>query len=115
MFRGHASFEWIEGGAFLVMRTSGEDPIPAGVAIFGTDDADTRAYMLYFDERGVSRKYDVEIHEHGLTWSRDAPDLSQRVRITISREGRTMEGRGEMSKDRGPWEKDLDVDYERVS
>src|ERR1035441_10308640 len=64
-FRGQASFEWIEGGAFLVMHTSGDDPIPAGVAIFGTDDAESQAHMLYFDERGVSRKYDIEIHADG--------------------------------------------------
>jgi len=112
---GWAAFEWIEGGAFLVMRTKMEDPeIPAGVAIFGTDDKQGDAFMLYFDERVVSRKYDVAIQEDGLSWSRSTPAFSQRFRITIGHDGRTMEGRGEMSKDGSPWEKDLDQSYTRA-
>src|SRR4051812_41014446 len=70
-FHGQASFEWMEEGAFLGMRASGDDPIPAGMAIIGTDDAEHKAFMLYFDSRGVSRKYDVEIHTDGLSWSRN--------------------------------------------
>ena len=116
-FHGRASFEWIESGAFLVMRTrinETESGIPSGVAIFGTDDADDACFMLYFDERGVARKYDVAIDEHGVTWTRDAPGFSQRFRVTLARDGRSMEGRGEMSKDGATWEKDLDLDYTRT-
>jgi hypothetical protein len=110
---GRASFEWIEGGAFVAMRTRMDDPeIPAGVAIFGTDDDAQRASMLYFDERGVARKYDVEIRDEGFTWSRDAPSLSQRFGVTFA-DG-AMRGRGEMSKDGVAWEKDLDLDYARI-
>jgi hypothetical protein len=112
---GWAPFEWIEGGAFLVMRTKMEDPeVPAGVAIFGTDDEQGGAFRLYFDERVVSRKYDVAVYEDGFSWSRNAPGFSQRFRITIGRDGRTMEGRGEMSRDGSSWEKDLDLSYARA-
>lgn len=38
--RGRVAFEWIEGGAFVRMRTTMDDgEIPDGVAIFGTDGA----------------------------------------------------------------------------
>ena len=37
---GKAAFEWIEGGAFIVMRSEIDEPeIPSSIAIFGSDDA----------------------------------------------------------------------------
>jgi len=49
---GIRSFSWI-------MRSEIDEPgIPSGVAIVGSDDATGEYFMLYFDERGVSRKYD---------------------------------------------------------
>jgi len=57
-FHGQTSFEWIEGGAFLIMHSEIEEPgIPSGIAIFGSDDATGEYFMTYFDERKVSRKY----------------------------------------------------------
>ena len=70
--------------------------------------------MLYFDERGVSRKYDFAVGDQTWSWRREAKDLSQRFTCTITEGGRTMVGRGEMSRDGGPWEKDLDLTYRRV-
>src|SRR4051812_31430233 len=69
--RGISTFERIEGGAFLRMHSKMEDPeLPEGVAIFGTDSDDGTCTMLYFDERGVARRYDVTLHEDGFTWRR---------------------------------------------
>ena len=42
------------------MRSEIDEPeIPSGLAIFGSDNATGEYFMLYFDERGVSRKYNV--------------------------------------------------------
>jgi hypothetical protein len=113
--RGRVTFERLENGAFLRMSTKMDDPeIPEGVAIFGTDDADNACTMLYFDVRGVARKYDVELRADGFTWSRNAPKLSQRFRVTIAKDGRTMEGEGTMAKDGAAWEPDLSLSYVRV-
>src|SRR3954470_2493290 len=61
-FHGRTSFAWHEGGAFLLMRSEiDESDIPSGVAIFGSDDEAGTFFMAYFDERGVSRKYDVTL------------------------------------------------------
>jgi hypothetical protein len=116
VLQGRVAFEPIEGGAFVRMRSRMDDPqFPEGVAIFGTDGQDGRCCrMLYFDTRGVARIYDVEFHADGFAWSRAAPDLAQRFRVAIAGDGRTMEGRGEMSRQGGAWEKDLDLDYERL-
>jgi len=112
--RGHASFEWFEDGAFLVMRTSMDEPaIPAGIAIIGSDDRKGTFTMLYFDERGVSRNYDVSIDATGFSWSRMSADFSQRFTVRFANDGQTMHGTGEMSRDGGAWEPDLQLDYSR--
>jgi hypothetical protein len=116
VFHGRTSFAWHEGGAYLIMRTEIDEPgIPSGVAIFGSDDAAKMYFMLYFDERGVSRKYDVTMTDNRLTWRRDEPSLSQRCVIAIEGDGATMVGKGEMSRDGAAWEDDLSLAYVRVS
>src|SRR5687767_7275818 len=47
-FHGRTSFEWLEGGAFLMMRSEIDEPgIPSGIAIFGSDDDLGEYFMLY--------------------------------------------------------------------
>lgn len=105
--RGKAKMEWIEDGAFLMMRAHIDDErFPKGVSIFGSDNAANEYYMLYYDERGVSRKYDVTLHETGVAWSRNDPELSQRVHVSLQRDG-TIVTKGEMSQKGGEWGPDL--------
>ena len=112
---GNVTFERIEGGAFLRMHSKMDDPeFPEGVAIFGTDGDDGTCTMIYFDERGVARRYDVELRADGFTWSRDAPKFAQRFRVTIAGDGLTMESEGKMKKEGGSWEPDLSLSYVRV-
>src|SRR4051794_23218584 len=100
ILHGHASFEWLEHGAFLLMRSVIEDPrFPRTIAIFGSDDAEAEYYMLTFDERGVSRKCEVALRDNALKWWRNAPGFLQRNEVTIGDGGNIMIGRGELSKD----------------
>jgi hypothetical protein len=102
-------------GAFLILHSEIDEPdIPSGIAIFGSDDALGEYFMLYFDERGVSRRHDVSLHDNVLKWWRNAPGFSQRNTLTIGDDGRTIIGKGEVSKDGVSWEKDLDLTYTRV-
>ena len=116
MFHGHTTFEWIEGGAFLLTRMQIDEPeIPDGVSIFGTDDADPGAgSMLYFDVRDVSREYRWTFAGNVLTWSRDSAEFSQRMQLTIAADGRGIEASGSMSRNGGAWEPDLQLSYRRV-
>lgn len=115
VFHGQASFEWMEGGAFLIMHTEIEEPdIPSGVAVFGSDDATRQYYMLYFDERAVSRKYEVELGPNIVSWSRITPDFAQRFTIEVASGGAKMIGTGRMSKNGGEWEPDLQLTYTRI-
>jgi hypothetical protein len=112
---GQSSFEWIEGGAFVMMRSEIDEPgVPSGVAIFGSDHSTGEFFMLYFDERGVSRKYNVTLRDNLLHWWRNEPGFSQRFTGTISDDRRTIIGKGELSKDGATWEQDLDLTYTRA-
>jgi hypothetical protein len=110
---GQATFEWIEGGAFLIMRTEIDHPeIPDGIEIFGSDDKAGTFHMFHFDERGISRKYDVSISETQLRWWRNDADFSQRFTMDLEKD--KLASSGEMSRDGGEWEKDLSLTYQKL-
>lgn len=123
---GISTFKWLEGGAFLIWHSSIDyESFPAGIAIFGSDDLGGRCdgteyYMLWFDERGTSRKYNVSIEGEGeggglmVKWWRDAPEFSQRNVWILNEDGDRIEGKGEMSRKGGEWEGDLSLDFRRV-
>ena len=112
---GYNSFEWLEGGAFLIWRASIEHKaFPKGLAIFSCDDSTKEGVMIYFDDRGVSRNYNWSFSGNILKWWRNAPGFSQRYSWTITDNGKTIIGKGELSKDGSTWEKDLNLTYTRI-
>jgi hypothetical protein len=112
---GRASFAWHEGGAFLIMRGEIDEPLfPSGVAIIGSDDGAGTFAMTYFDERGTSRLYQVEVGDRTLTWRRDDPDFSQSATITAGKDGDSLVSEGRMSQKGGPWVDDLSQVYTRA-
>jgi hypothetical protein len=112
---GRASFSWADGGAFLVWRSETDEPeIPSGIAVLGTDDDTKECSMLYFDERGVSRRYQVALRDDAWHWWRESPTFSQRFTATLEDGGNRMLARGEMNRGSG-WEPDLQLTYTRVS
>ncbi len=116
-FHGHASFTWLESGAFLLFHSHIDEPeIPNGVAILGTDDSNPDAgAMLYFDVRNVSREYRWTISSNVWTWSRDELGFSQRMVLTIANDGLRIEAKGQMSRNGKSWEPDLQLTYTRIS
>jgi hypothetical protein len=114
-FHGRTTFDWLEGGAFLIMHSEIDEPeIPSGIAIFGSDDATKEFFMLYFDERGVSRKYNVSFKENTIMWWRTTHEFSQRMTCKVSDDRDTIVSQGVMSKDGSDWEGDLELTYTRV-
>jgi hypothetical protein len=114
VLHGRASFAWADGGAFLVWRSEIDEPqIPSGIAVLGTDDDTKECSMLYFDERGVSRRYLVALRSEQWRWWRDAPDFSQRFTATLADGGNRMIAEGELNRGRG-WERDLELTYTRI-
>ncbi len=113
--RGRATFEWIEAGAYLLWQTYFEQPLPPNaVAVISRDDSTGSCSVLYFDERGVSRIYEMSF-EDGVwkTW-RNAKGFLQRTTGKISDDRNTITVHGELSNDGSNWEQDLDLVYTRV-
>ena len=117
VLRGRATFEWLDGGKFLIWRSHYDHPeIPDAVAVTGvTDD---QLSMHYFDTRGVHRVYSVDMAPGTtpLTWRfwRDEPSFSQRFTGTFNDAGDTLTSRGQFSRDGLTWEDDLALTYRRT-
>lgn len=116
VLQGKASFEWIENGAFLLMRSeiNNDSRFPSGISIFGSDDVQKKFFVFYFDERGVSRVFEASVKDNVISWWRNQPSFSQRCINTVSNDGKTIIGKGEISKDGINWEKDLELTYSRI-
>jgi hypothetical protein len=122
--RGRATYEWFDGGFFLIARTKFENPeIPNGIMIIGETDAHDaesvgmshgKCELQYFDARGVARVYHVEASPGSWKMWRDDPGFSQRMTYTISADGQSGTGKGEMARDGKPWEPDLQLTYQRA-
>ncbi len=115
--RGHASFEWLKEDALLVWHFNWEEPGPPNATcVIGHDDADSAdtCTMLYADERGVARIYQMRLD--GGVWKmwRDSPGFSQRTTATFSADRHTISAHGELSRDNASWEQDLDVTYTKT-
>ena len=113
---GSVEFDWIENGAAIVMRQGlGEGP-PAAVWIIGRDDNDANYQVLYSDDRGVSRRYEMSLLGHDWQMWRTVPEFSQRFEAVIESDGRSISGSWKKSSDGGStWEHDFNVDYSRLS
>jgi hypothetical protein len=113
--RGRASFEWMEGGAFLLQRSEvPHSDFPRSTSIMGPDDKAETYCMLYFDSRGVSRIYQMSFD--GGTWQlwRDFPGFSQRFIATFGDDNNLITARWEKSTDGSNWELDFNETYTRV-
>jgi hypothetical protein len=117
--RGRLELTWLEGGAFLRVRsTVDKAEFPDSVSIIGCDEAAGRYSMLYFDSRGVARILEMSFAEDVWTLWRDSPDLSQhfsqRYIGRLSDDGNTITGRWEKAPDGSAWELDFELTYTRI-
>ena len=112
---GQKTFEWLEGGHFLIERSRMAHPdVPDNLSVYGADDSGEGLVQRYFDSRGVYRVYQVSLRDG--TWNvwRDAPGFSQRFTGTFSDDGNTINILGEVSRDSVRWERDFDTTYLKV-
>lgn len=109
---GSATIDWL-GEAFLEMRAQlGE----AGTWhwIVGRSDPRGQLVLLYHDERGVMRVFDMAFGGGEWTLVRVDPDFHQRFIATVEQD--RINGRWEASEDAGKtWRKDFDLTFERRS
>jgi hypothetical protein len=112
---GHVSFEWVEDGAFLLMRMGEKlSRAPAAVWLIGRDEASPGYQVLYYDSRQVSRVYQMSFSDGLWKMRRESPGFSQRYEGQIGDDGNTIRARWEKSTDGSHWEHDFDLTYRRV-
>lgn len=112
--RGRATFEWLEGGAFLRFHAEAPEPAPSGTLIISRDDASEVYTALHYDSRGVSRVYAMTFDDGAWKIWRNAPGFSQRFTGTLADDGRSIRASWEKSPDGSDWEHDFDLLYTRA-
>jgi hypothetical protein len=111
---GTITFEWLEGGHFLVQRSRNEHELfPDAISIIGAPEAGDGLVMEYFDSRGVRRTYGISLDDGVLRIWRDSPGFDQRYVATLAPD--TFEGRFQLARAPGDWQDDLKVTYRRRS
>src|SRR5688500_2872191 len=78
---GHSTFEWLREGALLAWHFNWErdSGIPNAYNVIGHDDAVEACSMLYTDERGVARIYQMSLEDGVWKQWRDTPGFAQRM------------------------------------
>jgi hypothetical protein len=112
--RGRATFEWLEGGAYLRVHSVAPGPAPTATWIIGRDDSSETYTILYYDSRGVSRVYQMSFSDGVWKLWREAPDFWQRFSGTLSDDGGSIRSAWEKSPDGSSWQHDFDLLYTRV-
>lgn len=108
---GWASFEWLDE-SFIVFRWA-LGATPATVQVIGNSDARDRYQVLYHDDRGVARVFDMEFDQDRWTMLREDPDFHQRFTAQIL--GNRIDAMWEASDDEGAsWRKDFDLIFTRA-
>lgn len=113
---GWMSVKWLEGGAFLIMRSQINSTVPrVSVSVISRDMQEKEYRVLYYDERGVSRNFDMSFHEGLWKMWRDASGepFFQRFEGQMSPGANEIEALWERSPDGRIWEHDFDMTYTR--
>lgn len=113
--KGHVSFEWLEGGAFLLMYMGNKPPsTPDAIWLISRDESTSNYTVLYYDTRKVSRVYEMSFSDD--TWKiwRNSPGFSQRFEGKFRDDGNIITAYWKKSSDGLTWEHDFDVTYTRI-
>ena len=111
---GSVTFEWLDGGRFLIQRSLHEsDVVPNSISLIGPPEDGDGLVMEYFDSRGVRRTYRTSLEDGVWRWWRDVLNFAQRFSAVLAPDG--FEGHGELARTPGDWGGDLDISYRRTS
>jgi hypothetical protein len=116
---GTATFEWLPGHRFILMRwTFDGGDLPDGVAMIGADAAGEGHLLHVFDSRGIARVYWMDFEYGRVSLERTVGDFSplvvaQRFHGAFSADGERIEGTWEQSHDGSEWERDLAITFTR--
>jgi hypothetical protein len=113
--RGRTTYEWLEGGRFLLQRAVNEHPdFPDSLCVIGVMEGEADLSMQYFDSRGVHRTYAIGFDGRELTLERDAQGFDQRLSAQLSEDGSTLAGVWQLNPDDHGFRDDLAFTYRRA-
>ena len=106
---GRQRYERVLGGAFVLQHWTYDHPdFPDAPALLSDDR------YHYFDVRGITRVFELEVDDAGWSMIRLDGDFSQRFTARF-RGPEVMESTGEVSHDHGAtWQPDFTMTYRRV-
>ena len=87
---------------------------PYATWIIGRDEAEKNYRVLYYDDRQVSRVYEMSFASDSWRLWREAPNFSQRFAGEFSRDRKAITASWEMSRDGRTWEHDFNMAYTRM-
>jgi hypothetical protein len=107
---GRQLFERVLDGAFVMLRWTSDHPdVPDAIALL------EEGKYHYFDVRGLTRLFDLEVDDSGWSMIRRDSDFWQRSTVRFVGSD-AMEGAGENSHDEGKtWEHDYSISFTRLS
>lgn len=109
---GTVTFEWLEGGHFLLQRSRHDHELfPNAITVIGVPVAGDGVVSEYFDSRGVRRTYGVSIKDGVLRYWGTFPEFAQRFSTTLGRN--SFQGVWQIARTPGDWQDDLKVTYRR--
>ena len=112
--RGAVSFEWLEGGRFVVVRSHNDHELfPDAISVIGRPESGEGLVMEYFDSRGVRRTYGVSLEDGVMRWWRNHPGFDQRSYAELGPD--TFELVHQLAETPGEWLDDLRTTYRRRS
>ena len=113
--RGWATYEWLEGGRFLIQHAVNDHPdFPDSLCVIGRMEGENDLSMQYFDSRGVHRVYAIKFDGRELTLGRDAPGFAQRGSAKLSDDGSTLAGVWQLNENDQGYRDDLAFTYRRA-
>jgi hypothetical protein len=109
---GSTTFEWLEGGRFLIQRSRNDHELfPDAIWITGASESGGGLVMEYFDSRGVRRTYSGSLADGVLRVSYEQPGFDQRFSAALGPDH--FDGQWQVAKTPGDWQDDLKVTYRR--
>ena len=98
--RGRATYEWLEGGRFLIQRAVNEHPdFPDSLCVIGVMEGENDLSMQYFDSRGVHRVYAIGFDGRELTLETRRPGVRSARQRKAQR--RRLDSRRRLATERG--------------
>ena len=109
---GSVTFEWLEGGHFLIQRSHADHELfPDGISVIGAPESGDGLVMEYFDSRGVRRTYGISLDGGVLRIWRDDPGFDQRFFAKLGDD--VFEGVFQLAETPGEWLDDMKITYRR--